>query len=188
MKKVLGLILGMLLPLLLMGSSSTISQRMSPGDSMTVHVNFEPVKLSKDETNTQQIVNTMLENNTNATVVLSNSLVRLTEAVEQGIADSKLTKMDIVANQLGVNKDVLRKAFKRNNTIILLCLIPALLIILYTLYEFINIKGLDVKKTITGTALLTVYSLLGAGLLYVITSLIFNQQYFVIKNLLSALF
>jgi hypothetical protein len=179
-KRVVLMLLGMLMVVFVQAKTIESTQVVNRGDSLTVHMQFE--------SSTQKVVDQMLENNTLVTTVLSNSLQDLTVAIKQGIEQSKLTKMDIVANQLGVSKDVLRKAFKRNNTIILLCLIPALLVIIYSLAQFLRIKGLDVKKKITSTALMTVYSLLCAGLLYVIASLIFNQQYFVIKNLLSALF
>lgn len=160
-----------------------LSRKVSPNDSLTL-----TFKLTKEENTTQEVLNTLLTNSATTNAVLSTSIEKLTDAVSQGVEQSKLTKMDIVGKQMGVTKETLQKAFKRNNTIILICLIPALLVILYSLWEFLNIKGLDIKNTITGTALMTGYSLLGAGLLYVIISLIFNSQYFTIRSLLSALF
>ena len=98
-----------------MSRGTDLSQKVGSGDSVTVHMNFE--------SSTQQVVTQMLENNNKVTTVLSESMAQLTTAIQEGIEQTKLTKMDVVAKQMGVDRYVLQKSFKRNNTIILICLL-----------------------------------------------------------------
>jgi hypothetical protein len=189
MKKYFSILLAFMLTVFVVnGQSENVSRRLSGNDSVTVSVKFEKVKLTKEESTAQAMINVLLENSTKSSDILFHSINRLTVALEEGIKLNKLTKIDIIAEQMGVTKEVLSKAFKRNNTIKLIALIPALIFIFYAMGSFILQKGLDVKHLLAGTAVMALYSLIGAGVLYAVLSLIFNKQYFVVKDLMSAIF
>jgi hypothetical protein len=160
-----------------------ISRKVSPNDSLTL-----TFKLSKEESVTQTQLNTLLTNSVNTNTVLSASIEKLTDAIEQGIAQGKQTKADIVSTQLGISKETLNKEFKRNNTFILISLLPCLIFVFWAMGSFLLQKGLDIKSLLLGTAVMALYSFIGAGVLYAVLSLVFNSQYFVAKNLMSAIF
>ena len=168
--------------------TDNVSKTMNPGEDVTVNVKFDRIRLSQKDLAAQEQLNSLLSNSANTTAVLSESINRLTSAVEQGITQSTLTKADIVSNQLNISKDVLNRAFKRNNTIKLVSLIPALMFMFYALGSFLLQKGLDIKRLTSGTAIMTLYAIIGSGVMYATLSLLINKQYFVIKDLMSVLF
>jgi hypothetical protein len=189
MKKIVSILLAFMLTLFVTnGQSENVSKTMGSNDSVTVSVKFERVKLTKEETNAQSQFNALLANSVTTTDMLSTSIDRLTTAIEQSIALGQQTKIDIVSMQMGVSPKILNQAFKRNNTIKLIALIPALMFIFWSMGRFLNQKGLDIKHILLGTAVMALYALIGSGVLYAVGSLIFNKQYFVIKDLMSALF
>ena len=170
------------------GQSENVSRTMGSGDSLQINVKFEKVKLSKEESTAQELVNTLLLNSVRTTENLSTNINRLTTAVEQGITLSQQTKLDIVITQLGLTQAGVEKLFKRNNTFKLVALIPSLLFIFYAMTQFLTQKGLDIKHLLAGTAVMALYSLIGSAVLYAVLSLIFNKQFFVVKDLMSAIF
>lgn len=167
--------------------SDNISKTMSPNDSVTVSVKFERVKLP-DEEITKQVLLLNMENSVKTTEVLAANINKLTTVLEQTAEIASLTKADIVAKQLGLDLKDFNKYYQRNNTFILISLLPTLVIAFWSMSQFLMQKGLDVKHLLAGTAVLTLYGLLASGVLYAVLSLIFNKQYFVIKDLMSALF
>lgn len=173
--------------LILNGQSENITKTMGPNDSLTVNVKFEKVKLSKEETTVQEQINTLLVNSVNTTNGLASGIDRLTTALEKNVELSRMTKADIVANQLGITPTVINKAYKKNNKLLLVSLLPGLVFVFWSLTTLFK-KGLDLKTFLHASALLGLYSLFGCGILYAVLSLVFNQQYFVIRNLMSSLF
>lgn len=168
-------------------AQESANKKMSPGDSLTVSVKFERVKISKEEATAQELVSTLLANSAKTTEVLSESINRLTTAVEDGLTLSQQTKADIVGNQLGLTREQINKLYKRNSHILLISLIPALLFICYALTLLLR-KGLDIKQMIHGTAILGLYAFIGSAVFYAALSLLFNSQYYVVKNLMGMLF
>jgi hypothetical protein len=165
-----------------------VSKRITPGDSLSVTVKFEKMKLSKEESAAQELVSTLLTNSVQTNNQLSSSINRLTMAVEQGIELSRQSKIDVVASNLNTTRAKIEKSFKRNNILELVSLIRALIFVFWAMGSFLMQKGLDVKALLTGTAVMALYALIGSVILYAVLSLIFNQQYFVVKNLMSTLF
>jgi hypothetical protein len=190
MKKYIGILLAFMLSLFVVnGQSENVSSTLNPwNDSVTVSVKFERVKLSKEESVAQEQINTLLINSAKTTDQLTNSLNKLTTTIEQGIMLSQQTKLDLISSQMGVPPESLKRAFKRNNTFKLVALIPALICIFWAMGSFLFQKGLDVKALLAGTAVVALYSFIGSGILYAVLSLVFNKQYFVVKDLMSALF
>ena len=170
------------------GQSENVSRTMSPNDSLTVSVKFERVKLSKEESTAQEQVNTLLSNSVSTTSMLSTSINKLTSVLEENIKKSSTTKADIVMEQLGITQEKFNKLYKRNNTFLLISLLPVLFIAFWSMGSFLFQKGLDIKHLLSGTAVMTLYGAIASGVLYLVLSLIFNRQYFVIKDLMSALF
>jgi hypothetical protein len=168
--------------------AQSVSRTMNPGDSLTVNLKFGSLPVSKGELTAQQAFSTVLLNSAQTNQVLAASINKLTSTVEEGMQVAKLTKADVVAKQMGVSKDVLNKAFKRNHTIMLISLIPVLIFALWAMYTFFLKKGIDTWNVISGTALIGVYTVMGSAALYAILSLSINSKYFVIKELMSSLF
>jgi hypothetical protein len=187
MKKLVLILAAFLLSTFAISAQDSANKKMSPGDSLTVSVKFERVKLSKEDVTAQELVSTLLANSAKTTEVLSESINRLTTAVEDGLTLSQQTKADIIANQLGITREQINKVYKRNGTILLLSLIPALMFVFYSLTLLFR-KGLDIKSFISGTAMLGLYAFIGSAVFYAVLSLVFNQQYFVVKNLMNMLF
>lgn len=189
MKKIISILLAFMLSLFVVnGQRENISRLMSPGDSLTVNVKFERVKLSKDELTIQDQVNTLLINSVKTTDMLAEGINRLTSALEQNVQLSQLSKADIVADQLGIEKEEFNKYYKRNNTFLLICLFPMLLLSMYAIVKLSTQRGLDIKHLIAGTAVMALYGILLSGVLYVFLSLIFNKEFFIIKNLMTSMF
>jgi len=189
MKKIISILLAFMLSLFVVnGQRENISRLMSPGDSLTVNVKFERVKLSKDELTVQDQINTLLINSVKTTDMLAEGINRLTSALEQNVQLSQLSKADIVADQLGIERKEFNKYYKRNNTFLLICLLPMLLLSMYAMVKFSRQRGLDIKHLIAGTAVMALYGILLSGVLYVFLSLIFNKEFFIIKNLMASMF
>ena len=189
MKKYFTILLAFMLTLFVAnGQSENVSRTISPTDSLTVSVKFERVKLSKEESTAQEQVNALLNNSVKTTETLASSINKLTSTLEQNIMLSSKTKADIVSEQLGITRYQFKVYYRRNNTFILISLIPSLVVIFWAMSNFLFQKGLDVKHLLAGTAVVALYGMLGSGVLYSVLSLIFNKQYFVIKDLMSALF
>jgi hypothetical protein len=184
MKKIIFIIAAFMLSIFATAQTSNVSRRINPGDSLTVSVKFGDVKFSKEESATQELVNTLLTNSVQTNNQLSSSINKLTSAVEKGIELGQQSKLE----KMGITRETVMKTFKRNNTIKLISLIPALLFVLYAMGSFILQKGLDIKHLLTGTAVMALYALIASGVLYGVLSLVFNQQYFAIKDLMSTLF
>ena len=170
------------------GQKEEISKRVSPNDSLNVTVKFEKVKLSQQETTAQAELNALLSNSLTTTGVLSRSVDRLATAVEENMKLSRISKTELVAHEIGVSPDRVKQAFRLNSTFKLISLIPIAIIIMISFYKFLVIKDLDVKSAIQGTTIMTIYGLVGAIVLYMLLSLIFNNQYFVIKDLMRSMF
>jgi DNA-binding phage protein len=158
-----------------------VAQKMNSGDNVTVHLKFG--KLPPSETQPQ--VNALLQKSVETTEVLSSSIVQLTTALNEGIQYSKEPKLDRLANQSGISKNDIYKAYNRNNHFKLIAVVLAFLTTLYAICKFVFTKGLDVDRWMKGTALLALYAIVGAILLYATLSLLFNSQLFTIKEILT---
>jgi DNA-binding phage protein len=156
---------------------------MSPGDNVTVNLKFGKLPLTSPETQPQ--LKSLLNRSVETTEVLSSSIVQLTTVLNEGIQLNKESKLDKLAKQSGMTKNDIYKAYSRNNHFKLLAVALAFLTTLYAICKLVFTKGLDVDRWMKGTALLALYAIVGAILLYATLSLLFNSQLFTIKEILT---
>jgi hypothetical protein len=168
--------------------AQNVSKTIGQNDSVNVTVKFEKIKLSKEETTAQAELNALLSNSLTTTGELSRSVDRMSTAIEENIKLNKVSKTEMVANQIGVTIEKVKHSFKLNAILLLLSLIPTLIIVFWAMLQFLTTKGLDIGKALAGTAIVALYGLIGSVVLYFVTSLIFNSQYFVIKDLMRSMF
>jgi hypothetical protein len=183
MKKFISILLGLLFVTTGILAQDAKSRTVSTNDSLTLMF-----KLSKDDKIVQNTVATLLTNSVQTNTAVADGLEKLSAVMQEGLELNKQSKLDRIAREMNTNKQSLLKSFKRNGQIMLVALFPMLIFVLWAMYEFIVKKGLDIGKMIIGTALMALYALVGSAALYAVLSLLFNSQYFEIKNLLSTLF
>jgi hypothetical protein len=188
MKKILFILMGFMLSMFVMAQADNVTRRINPGDSLSVTVKFEKVKLSKDESAAQDALNALVSSSMITSGELARSLNHLTNVLEDNLKLSQIKKVEIVAQQAGISVDKLKQLYNRNSTLKLIALVPTLVILFWAMGQFLLMKRLDIKQALLGTAIVTLYGCIGSVVLYVVLSLIFNHQYFVIKDLMSALF
>lgn len=129
----------------------------------------------------------ILSSSTKSTDALASSINRFTDVVAQGILLNQQTRIDIIAKEMNTTPDVLKKSFKRNSNIKLVAIICLLIVVAGSLSR-IFLKGLDWHKAIGGLALVVSIACVGSYALYHVLSLIFNNDYYLIKDFSSALF
>jgi hypothetical protein len=188
MKRIIFILAAFMLSIFATAQPDQVSKKVNQSDSLNVTVRFEKMKLSKEDATAQELVSTLLNNSVKTNDQLSTSLNKLTSAVEKTIEMGQKSKIEIIAANLNTTKAAIEKSFKRNGNILLISLLPALIFVMWAMGSFLFQKGLDVKNLLTGTAVMALYALIGSAILYAILSLVFNQQYFVVKNLMSTLF
>jgi hypothetical protein len=187
MKKFICLMMGFLLSCFL-AQAQEVSKQLRPGDSVKVTVKFEKAKLTKDETDATVALNALISNSMVTTGNLSKNLDHLATVFEDNLKLVQRSKTVRVAEQLGITQKIINNGYKRNTTFLLISCIPVLLIAFWAMGSFLLQKGLDVKHLLQGTATMALYALLGSGALYVVLSLLFNRQYFMIKDLMASMF
>ena len=170
------------------GQKDEISKKMAPNDSLNVTVKFEKVKLTKEDNDATTALNALISNSMQTTADLSNSFRHLTSVLETNLSIMQKSKTQRVAELLSIKESDVRKFYKRKTTYMLIALIPVLLIAFGSVIRFFFEKGLDVKHFLAGTAVMALCGLLGSAALYGILSLVFNQQYFIIKDLMNSMF
>jgi NACalpha-BTF3-like transcription factor len=159
-------------------SAQDVNRTVSKGDSINVSIKF------KGETTTQQQINsTLLNNAANTNATLATSIVDLTSSIKQGLDLARETRIEKVAQQLNISKEDIYKALKRNNTYKLVGLIPSILVIFYALYSLL-IKGADLNNALKGAGMVAILVFLLSIALYFGLTLIFNNEFFLIKGLL----
>ena len=180
LKRILFTLIGLLFVTSTVLPQDSKSRTVSPSDSLTL-----TVKLSKDE---KAVQNALLDNVAQTNTTLSESIEKLASVAQEGLELSKTSKLDKVATQMGTDRQTILKSFKRNGKLILISALPSLIFVFWAMGSFVLKKGLDVGKLLTGTAVMALYALIGSCVLYIVLTLIFNNQYFEIKSLLSTLF
>jgi hypothetical protein len=166
--------------------NDSVSKKVKDGESMTVNVKFGDIPLSPSQVTKQQ--NALFENSIKTTETLSTNIQELTLALQQGILVARQSKIDKVADQLNVNEAVIFKALKKNNIFKIIALIPTLVFVLWAMGKFLLVRGLEISKAIKGTLLMAVYAGIFSVTLYFVLSLIFNSQFFMIKELITSFY
>jgi uncharacterized membrane protein YwzB len=187
MKKFICILLGLMMSIFL-AQAQEVSKRLSPGDSVKVTVKFEKAKLTKDETDATVALNSLIANSMVTTGNLSKNLDHLATVFEDNLKLVQRSKTVRIAEQLGITQETINRDYKRNTTFLLVSCIPVLCIAFWAMGSFLMQKNLDIKHLLQGTAIMALYGILGSGALYIVLSLIFNRQYFVIKDLMTSMF
>jgi hypothetical protein len=180
MKKYITLLLGMIF---MFSSAFAQQNKVSKGDSVTVNVRFEQLDVNKGDKTQKDAINSFLITTGDA---LTTSINKLTTVAEENLKLQQTSKLDMVSKEMSISKKSITNMYKLNITFLLLSASLFFILVSYSLVSFLK-KGINVEHTIVATIFLIIYGALFSGLLYVILTLLFNKQYFIIKDVLSSL-
>lgn len=163
------------------GQVENIQKKLPNTDSLTVNVKFEKVSLSKEQSKQNLELNSLLTRSVETIETLSSSINKFTLLAEESLDLAKTTKKELLAKELGISKEEIDKAFKTNGIFLGISLLIMLVIVLRSLISALR-KGVNIDTAIRGSVFLILYGGIFALLFYIITTLLFNQNYFIIKQ------